>query len=258
MIDQLLDIIWPSGVPERLDRIVDRPLCASLLRDFKLGFILSVDTQSTASEPRLRPTRMALSDQREPTPWQQAVGHQWPSAEAARFLNQVGAGSRRMVDSDGSTTAVLYLDDLQATSHELVPPGDLATLELMCATLTLPGEQRGWLTRHAEPPLKWLDGPLRERTHALLDLGAVGLWALRWSGAEVEAVLWITESRWRGNADTAQAAVMALLKQNQAPPVATETLATLQACLAPLGHRIYPDAVELSPRGVIDLTIGFL
>jgi len=258
MIDALLDIVWPSGLPERLSNIVDRPLCAALLLDFKLGIILSVAPPPSGGEAQARATRMALSDQGEAARWQQVVGQQWSPAEAARFLSLVEDGTRRMVDSDGSGEAVLYLDDLQATRHTLVPPPALAGQQLMCATLALPGARPGWLSRHADPPLELLDGALADRTRSLLDLGAVGLWALRWRDSEVEAVLWITESRWRKNAVTTQAVVKALLEQSEAPPITTETLTALQHCLSPQGHRIYPDAVELAPDGVIDVTIGFL
>jgi hypothetical protein len=264
MINDLLDIAWPAGVPKRLASVVDRSLCASLLSDFKLGLILSwatppSQTKTKAATPaRALPTRMAYSDQGEAARWQREVLHHWPSEEAARFLEPLGAGPRRMVDSDGSRTAVLYLDDLQNAAHPLVVPAQLRDLELMCATFAPATGERGWLTRHLEPPLDKLHGGLLDRTRALLDLGAEGLWALRWSGSDVASVLWITESRWRRNPDASNAVVSSLLEQTLAPTVTIDTLADLQASLSPHRHLLYPDALELIPRGVADLTIGFL
>ncbi len=253
MIDELLHIAWPRGVPERLHRLVDRPLCASLLRDFKLGLIL---THEGGGE--VGPTRLALSDQGEDERWRQLVLQQWPSSVASGFLAQADPAIRRMVDSDGSDRAVLYLDDLQTAPHRLAPPAPLQPLELMCATLSLPQKQRGWLTRHKELPLGSLHGALAERARELRSLGAQGLWSLRWGATDPEGLLWITESRWRDNADTANRTLLRLLQAEEAPDRTAATIAALKACVTQRGHHSYPDVVELRADGTTDITLGFL
>jgi hypothetical protein len=234
--DELLCICWPGGMPRRLDRLVHRPLAQQLLRDYKLEPIFSFD------DPE-RPPRLTVSAQGERDRWQQVVAAEWPST----FLEQGPEPTRWMVDSDGSDRAVVYLDDLQNTQLDLAGPHGLP---LMCLTLDLASAARGQLTRHAQPPLKWLSGTMETGIVQLLEAGAVGVWALRWEAEKVAGVAWISESRWRRNPASARRAVR-VLGEN---PVYDAAL----RCLAEHGRVGYPDVVEIFCNGTVELTMGVL
>ncbi|MBW2455163.1 MAG: hypothetical protein JRI68_11665, partial [Deltaproteobacteria bacterium] len=151
------------------------------------------------------------------------------------------------LDSDGSDRAVVYLDDLQQVDHGLTVPDGL---ELMCWTLSLPAGTEGFLTRHREPPRPWVPQALSHHVAALLDAGAAGLWAVRWQDQEPVAVLWVSESRWRGNTATTLR-IADQLGQHEGYAVAL-------AYLAEQGRQGYPDVIELREDGGIEVTLGVL
>ena len=83
-----------------------------------------------------------------------------------------------------------------------------------------------------------------------MDLGAAGIWGLRWRNQSVSSVVWVSEARWTGTA--AQATAIAL--QLGAP-------ASWHACMDALsthGLEGYPDAIELLPDGSADVTVGVI
>lgn len=240
LIDELLRTAWPHGVPERLDALIHRQRCGALLADFKLGLVFPF-------APGGQPVRLALSAQGERERWIAGITRQWPSDRLTRFLDQAPAHTRLMVDSDGSDRAVVYLDDLQDVDHGLRAPQGL---ELMCATLTLPGGAEAVVTRHTEPPLDLLSAPLRGRCEALREAGAEGLWALRWQQDRVVGLLWITESRWRDNVAESSGVVAGL-----SPSPAYEGAL---AVVAQHGRQGYPDALEIIPDGGLDVTLGII
>ncbi|MFH2009450.1 MAG: hypothetical protein ABI333_22855 [bacterium] len=240
LVDELLAVAWPEGLPGRWAPLVDRELCEALLRDFKLGVIFPFGGE-------VRPVRLALSAQGERERWEREVLRAWPSERLEGFLGQVPAETRLMVDSDGSERAVVYLDDLQEVEHELRAPSGMA---LMSATLGLPGDRLGVLTRHTEPPVERVTGSLRARLEELVGLGAEGLWSLRWEEGRVLSVLWISESRWRGNAEASRA-VLGGLGSSRAW---AEALRVAERH----GRLGYPDAVELLGSGGVDVTLGIL
>ena len=239
-VDDLLAVAWPEGLPERLEPLVDRELCAALAEDFKLGVVFPFEGGE-------RLPRLALSAQGERERWQELVRRAWPAAELERFLSLAPPDTRLMVDSDGSERAVVYLDDLQEVEHTIrAPAGD----ELMSATLELPEERVGCLTRHSEPPLSPIPAELRRRLMALLAAGAEGIWALRLHEGQVEGVVWVSEARWRRNAPAAR---LAASRVGDHP-----SYRAALACLERHGHQGYPDALELRADGTTDLTLGIL
>jgi len=240
LVDHLLAVAWPDGVPQRLDGLIDRPLCTRHLADFKLGLVFPFDGS-------LRPVRLALSCQGERSAWRRGVAERWPAPALDDFFDHVPADTRLMVDSDGSDRAVVYLDDLQQVDHRLQAP---AGLELMCWTLELPDGTDGFLTRHREPPHDRVPPGQQAHVQALLDAGAEGLWALRWRGDQPCAVLWVSESRWRANAAT----TCQIADQLGSHPGFRAAL----GCLAEQGHEGYPDVIELRADGGIEVTLGIL
>ena len=243
LVDRLLAIAWPRGVPRSLDGLIDRRLCDALLEDFKLGLVFPLDRSD-------RPVRVALSSQGERSKWRRGVKARWPSPSLDDFFERVPDHTRLMVDSDGSERAVIYLDDLQQIDHGLQAPEGL---ELMCWTVELPGGSEGFLTRHREPPQPWLPDSLGQRVEGLqglLDAGAEGLWAVRWHRSDAVAALWISESRWRANPAVSRR-IVARLGDHPGYQAALR-------CLAEHGREGYPDAVELRSDGGLEITLGVL
>ncbi|MBW2525584.1 MAG: hypothetical protein JRI23_15480 [Deltaproteobacteria bacterium] len=240
VIDDLLACCWPEGIPPRLDQLVDRPLAERLLGSFKLEPVFPLENGT-------RPIRLFVSAEQERERWSRQVGRLWPSDGLDEFLQQGPAPTRWMVDSDGSDHATLFLDDLHRTSSEST---DSQGLTLMCLTLELPTGAEQRLTRHEQPPLPRLTGSMERGLRSLLDHGAAGMFALRWSEDEVVAVAWISETRWRRNPASARRAVRAL-GAHRVYDRALETLARHER----IG---YPDVVEIFRDGRIDLTMGVL
>lgn len=240
LIEELLGVIWPHGVPPRLEALIDPDLCGQLLADFKLAPVFPFERGN-------RPTRLIVAAEGERDRWRAAVARHWPSDEIEPFLKRAPAGTRWMIDSDGSEQALVFLDDLQTVDHELSAPRGLC---LMCLTLELPAATPGLLTRHEEPPLDWLAGKPQRLLGQLLDAGASGAWALRWREGQVTSAAWISETRWRNNPASARRAVRVLGKH----PAYDAAL----RCLARHGRIGYPDVVELFEDGTIDVTMGML
>ncbi|RLB60023.1 MAG: hypothetical protein DRI90_14705 [Deltaproteobacteria bacterium] len=240
LVDQLLAIAWPQGVPQRLDELIDRPLCDDLLEDFKMGLVFPLDDSD-------RPVRLALSCQGERNRWRQSVMARWPSPSLTGLFDSAPSDTRLMVDSDGSDQAVVYLDDLQRVDHDLQVP---AGLELLAWTVALPAGTDGFLTRHREPPHPWVPTSLAPSLKGLLENGAEGIWAIRWHHDAPVAALWISESRWRRNPAMSRRIVAGLGTH--------PSYDAAQQCLADHGREGYPDAVELRRDGGIEVTLGVL
>jgi hypothetical protein len=151
-----------------------------------------------------------------------------------------------MVDTEGRA-AVVYLDDLQ--DHPVPSPAWLDH-PLMCLTWESGGRGRlGVISRPVEQP--WALLPPALRAHAAPLQGAPGLWGLRWRKRRVESLLWVSEARWRGNPDEANALLRPLLSA----PARWDAMA---ARAGALGLLAYPDAVDVFADGRIDATMGFL
>ena len=242
----MVDAVFPSGVPPRIQRLIRPSVADALVEDFKVGPIL-------AFGPVKRPPRVAVSDQGEPDAWTATVGDLWPGDSTRALLALATPGVRRMIDSDGLHSAEIYLDDLQdhaaiAAAEALRPPED--TGPVMCLTASVPSGLRSLITRHETPPFHYLRGTLAEQVAELVDLGAAGIWGLRWRNQSVSSVVWVSEARWTGTA--AQATAIAL--QLGAP-------ASWHACMDALsthGLEGYPDAIELLPDGSADVTVGVI
>ena len=235
----LVAAAFPEGLPDRLRAGFDPVLVDRLLYDYKWDPVMPFGHTG--------PVRASTADRGAPERWAAWVREAWPHPDLDGFLALAPPGTRRMVDSDGGPTAVVYLDDLQDVAHGLDGP---AGLPLLCATLTLPSGARGWLTRHAAPPLDVVSGPLRARVAELVAAGAGDLWGVRWSGGRPVGALWVTEARWRGDPDRASAVVEVLGH----PP----GWAAIRAASASVGLVAYPDGVELRAEGGADVTVGFV
>jgi len=211
--------------------MVDSAVADALLEDFKVGPIFPFSGAA-------RPVRVAISDQGESSRWTEALRQGWPGPRTDDFVSLATQGMRRMVDTDGSSKAEIYLDDLQ--DHEVLDaaealrePGDEG--RAMCLTTTLPSGTRSLITRHEQPPFLHLLGPLAESVADLVDQGADGIWGLRWRMGLVVSVVWVTESRWRNTADLSNEIAVGL----GAPEA-------WHACLDVLkghGRVVYPDAI---------------
>jgi hypothetical protein len=234
-VDRLLALTFSGGVPDVVDALVDRRLAAKHLIDFKLGPIAPLGAD--------RPVRVAVSDRGEGEAWRSKVVGAFEHPALAAFLDSMPARARRMIDTDGET-AVVYLDDLQNVGA--TDAGDV----LMCRTLDLPNGESGRITRHEVPPRERLTGVLGERLDQLLGLGATGLWGVRWRGNVPTGVLWVTESRWRGN--SAETTAIAGAIGSHPLWVALTDLARTSGLVA------YADALEVRDDGSCDLTLGFV
>ncbi len=222
----LLQAVWPEGLSVALAELVDLDLASRLLADFKLGVVLRDD----GGVPRL-----ALSDEGDPEGWAEAVAARW-GGEVAAFLEGGPAGCRRMLDTAGDGTARLFLDDLHAHG-----------CEEMCRVLHLPGGSRSHFTRHPVLPA----GLLPRGSRALAGRLTGGIWGLHWAEDRCVGGLWISESRWRGDAVRTAALVVAEL----ALPLAWSRA---REALGERGWRLYPDAVELFADGHAEVTLGWV
>jgi hypothetical protein len=192
-----------------------------------------------------------VSDEAEAARWAQTVRQQWPGAATEALLGMSRPGMRRMVDTDGSTKAEIYLDDLQAhppldAAEALRSPGDVGPA--MCLSTVIPSGTRSLITRHTEPPFVHLVGPLAEAAADLVDQGAEGVWGLRWRMGQLVSVVWVTEARWRKNPELANGVAAGL-----GLPRAWDRCC---AVLEQAGHLGYPDAIELHADGRVDITLG--
>lgn len=242
----MLDAAFADGLPPRIQALVDPAAADALIEDFKVGPIFGF-----CGSPR--PVRVAVSDQGAVERWTEAVRLGWPGPRTEDILSLAAPGVRRMVDTDGSNKAEIYLDDLQehgelGAAEALRQPGDDGPA--MCLTATIPSGTRSLITRHQTPPFLHLLGPLAESVADLVDQGAEGLWGLRWRMGQVVSVVWVSEARWAGTADQANQ-----IASSMGPPAAWHR------CLDALsahGQRGYPDAIELWADGTADVTLGVL
>jgi hypothetical protein len=192
------------------------------------------------------PPRLAVADSGDRGRWRACVLATWPHPRLARFLDLVPPETRRMVDTDGGPDARFFLDDLQAVAHRVRGPRGLP---LMCATLDVPSGRVGTITRHAEPPLGLLPPDARRSVGEHVARGAKGLWGVVWHEETPVGALWVSESRWRGDAAATRALVEAL-----GPPPAWGRVAD---AAARAGLAVYPDACEWTPGGW-DVTVGLV
>ena len=237
MIGDVLAQCFPNGVPDRIAQLVNLELADRFLVDYKLNPVLCFGAD--------RPPRVAYSAQGEPTRWAEQVQQLWPNEQLGGFLARSAAEGRRMVDTDGSSTAVVYLDDLQDVEHEIQ-----SEHPVLCACVHLPEATVTMMTRHTEPPLHLLPPPWKARVQDLLDRGASGLWGVRTQGNALVGVLWVTESRWRNNPQE----TVAIIEEFGPPP----QWHSLRSVAERHGGMAYPDGVELRPDGSLDVTVGFL
>jgi hypothetical protein len=189
------------------------------------------------------PVRIAASDRRDPERWERAVRRRFGCPELDAFLGLVGPGTRRMIDTDGADSAELYLDDLgPEQSLANAPDGSL-----LAATLHVPSLVRTFLVWQEQPPTALLEPSLRARCTRLLELGALGRWAVRVRDGAAVSFLWVSESRYRRDGSKTRAIVEAL-----SPPRAWSAVAE---CAERLGWQPYPDAIEGRFAG-FDVTVG--
>ena len=105
----MLEAVFPQGIPPRIEAMVQPAVADELLADFKVGPVLAFCGDA-------RPVRVAISDQGEAERWTTAVLQQWPGSRTEDILSLAGPGVRRMVDTDGSDKAEIYLDKMPITA----------------------------------------------------------------------------------------------------------------------------------------------
>ena len=242
----MLDAVFPAGVPSRIARLIRPEVADPLIEDFKVGPILAFGATD-------RPPRVAVSDQGEPEAWATAVQSQWPCAQTRDLLALSIPGMRRMIDTDGSDGAEIYLDDLQEhraiAAVEALRPPEFAG-DLMCLIATVPVGARSVITRHQSAPFHYLRGTLAEQVATLVDHGAAGIWGVRWCRGSVASVVWVSEARWSGTTDLARAIALHF--------GAPDSWHRCMSALRRHGLEGYPDAIEMFPDGTLDVTVGVL
>jgi hypothetical protein len=203
-----------------LRRLVRPAVAAPLLGEFKLGPIL----------PTVGTPRLYLSWAGEKAAWLRRVRACFPGEAVDRFLAEVPAGCRRMVDTDGER-AELYLDDLHQTGAAE-----------MCRVLRWPELQRSVIV--AAPALPDVLVPL------LGPFVALGGMLAERVGDGGPRALWVSEARWT---DTVGQARAVLAQEHGLPPA----YVAVEAAAAAHGFRAYIDGID-AHDGVLDVSLAFL
>jgi hypothetical protein len=232
VVADLFALAFRGPVPPLLDALVDWPAAEADRLAFKACPIVVLHGEG--------PPRGYVAD----------VGDAGFDERVARVLGP-GAiaffaeapGARRMVDTDG-VTATLFLDDLHASAARLDPHGGH---EVMCATWRWPDGERTTITRHGPPPRRLLAPRWQRHVDDVHHAGLGGIWAVRWRGDEVASLLWVNDTRWRGDPEATARAIDAL-----DDPLWT----SLRERAGAEGLALYPDSVEIGPAGAWEITVG--
>ena len=212
--------------------IIDADACRPLLDQFKMGVILPWGKATK--------TRLAWSAQGESKRFEKLVLQRHKSEkDLLEFLRSAPAECRRVLDTDGQCDHV-FLDDLQSHGET-----DHQGFDRICRIWSPQKEQTEIVRSNKEAKKAFLS---KKAENALLEMG--GIWANRRQGSELLSTLWISESKWRKNAQ-----VTANWVECSNPPAAWMRI---KAALALYGMSIYPDALEFHQDGRIDLTVGIL
>ncbi|MFO0570920.1 MAG: NAD(P)/FAD-dependent oxidoreductase [Polyangiaceae bacterium] len=230
LVDDVVKAVFPAGLPARLEPVLDPARSARALEDFKLNPVLRLPSG---------PHRLALSDAtEEASAWIERVTRAFPEAGVREFFAEEPNAARRMLDTDGDS-AVFYLDDLHTQGRS----------ETMCLTLGTDG-RRSRITRPTTFDDAALPDPVCSRRAELVALGLTGgFWAMRSEGDAVVSAIWISESRYRKNADATAKLVDAL----GGGPVWERCRTAART----RGLTAYPDAIEIFADHV-EVTIGFV
>ena len=227
--ERVLNSLFPEALPNRLAQLVQPDLSLQDLIDFKMNPVLNSAPESA--------TRLAIAAPGERDEWIKRVATVFRSTAISAFWFASPPHARLFIDTDGSRSYVIYNDDLQP------PPSPLLAL-----TLSLPKGGPSMVVR--SPALPPLTGAIAEHVEAFRRQGVSGQWAVRRNQQDITGVLWVSESRWKGNAEETTQQVMSL-------PMAkgwTRRWNQLKAA----DFNLYPDAVEFRVDGTVDLTVGFL
>jgi len=239
LIEAYLSAAFEGVIPAVFSKVLDLELAAQHLLSFKFGPVIPLGTS--------RPARLTVSGVGEEEDWPSRLNGLWPHRDLPEFLAGASAESRKMVDWDGQNAPTVYLDDLQDVAHDFASTeGDI----IMCATLDLGTGERGIITRHESPPLERLTPEWAEKVQGLLDMGATGLWGIRWEEREISGVIVVTETRsWHG----IQPMVSLARTLGEEPRIAA-----CERVLEKVGLMPYPDSIELLPDGSFDLTLAVI
>lgn len=235
LMTDLFALAFPEGLPGHLAQLIRMDDVERERLAFKAGPILTFDA---------RPHRAYIANVAEEATFDARMASTLGRPDIATFFQQAPT-ARKMVDSDGEE-AVLYLDDLHEADSELTAHDDH---ELMCATWNLSTDERTTLTRHGRPPRHLLPIPWQRRVDDLLHAGLVGLWAVRWNDASVRSLLWVNDTRWRGDPEQTSAVI---------DRTGDATWSAIRERTAAEGLLAYPDSIELLPDGRWDVTVGLL
>jgi hypothetical protein len=234
LCEEIVDAIFPHPRPGRLASFLATQAAAEHLESFALNPVVRIGGDRH---------RLAISDiGRAPAEWIADVARAWPQHAVDGFFAQMPGAPRRMVDTDGEG-AVFYLDDLQQNGAALPDGASLMSCTLSTTgettVITRPGREQASLPRELEP--------LRRRLAGAGVSG--GVWAVRWRNDDPLSLLWISESRYSGNAVATAALIGAL--------GGASAWQSLRAAAEARGFIAYPDVLEISGQGV-DATIGFV
>jgi hypothetical protein len=232
-VRSLLEAGLGGAVPPAFAELVPADLDLLGLQDFRASLVIPFDGG---------PVRLAVADTGYPRAWEATVRARWPDPGLAAFLGRF-PGVRRMIDTDGSAVAEVFLDDLQVQG---IAAGGAP---LMCLTRAVPSGVEGEIVRLERPTLDGLAGEGRARLDTLVARGASGIWGARRVRGQVVGFVWVTESRWRRDPERTRAIVESL----GAPPAWRRVVETADR----LGVRVYPDAVDWK-GGAFDVTVGVL
>lgn len=237
VVQDLLGAAFGGEIPPTLARLLRDGIGVADLIAFEVSVIVPMGGG---------PPRFAFANIGNHAEWNARTAIFWPHAQRARFLRLVPPHTRRMVDSDGGPNARYFLDDLQEVAHRLQGPRGFP---LMCASLHIPSGELGTISRHSRAPLELYPPPVASAVQAHVARDAKGLWGVQWAGTTPVGAVWVSESRWRGNAVFTRGLVDAL-----GPPPAWDRIAT---AAERAGLIIYPDAYEWTASGW-DVTVGFM
>lgn len=222
-IERALHAAFGGSVPELVDQLVDRNLCAERLGDGKIGFVFHLGADE---RPRVR-----LSIEEEADKVTSGLGAVW--AKAAEFA---GKYDERYVQAElGQDDVRMFGVRVEQTEGGWSVDGDV---------LALPSGKAWSITTYDTAPVDKVDGALAERLNALVSAGAKGIWHIRWDGDAPAAVMWVTERPWTAEAATIVQALGG-----------GERLAATRDVLAEGGHSLDPFLVEVYADGGVDVCI---
>jgi hypothetical protein len=229
---EILDLVFQEEIPEWFLENLNFQKINSQVTAFKLVVVLPLGVY--------RKNRITWSSLGEEEYWLQTVSA-LISKKKNSFVQNDSVKCRKVLDFDGSWGEI-FLDDLHHGENKT---------DQMCRIFDLDGQEIA-LIRMIKSPLQGktaLTFLLNSYFLACLSIG--GMWAVRESlKGDLISVLWVSESKWKGNIKEVQALV-----ENQNVP---KEWFDLKKLMTKHGMTVYPDAIEFFLDGRIDLSLTFI